>query len=120
MIYILCIFFRITHEEYVLHNTISSNTSNSNGTSSSDSFSTLLFSSNFRQNCMILYTVIIFFLIVIIVVRTVTYVSFCMRASINMHNQMFNRFIKATMFFFNTKSSGNYLTLPNMTIFLTV
>ncbi|XP_022168732.1 probable multidrug resistance-associated protein lethal(2)03659 isoform X2 [Myzus persicae] len=58
---------------------------------------------------MILYTVIIIFLTVIAVVRTVTYVSFCMRASINMHNQMFNRFIKATMFFFNTKSSGDML-----------
>lgn len=102
--------FWITREEYVLHNTISYNVSNNNGTlSSSDSFTTLLFSSNFRQNCVILYAVILFVLVVTIIARCVTYVMFCTRASINVHNQMFDRFIKATMFFFNTRSSGDML-----------
>ncbi|XP_008187158.1 probable multidrug resistance-associated protein lethal(2)03659 isoform X2 [Acyrthosiphon pisum] len=102
--------FWISHEEYVLHNTISYNISNNNGTlSSSDSFTTLLFSSNFRQNCMILYAIILIFLIITIIVRCVTYVLFCTRASINVHNQMFDRFIKATMLFFNTRSSGDML-----------
>jgi len=114
-------FFRITREEYVLHNTISYNVSNNNGTlSSSDSFTTLLFSSNFRQNCVILYAVILFVLVVTIIARCVTYVMFCTRASINVHNQMFDRFIKATMFFFNTRSSGNYLILSNLTVSQTV
>lgn len=116
-----CTFFRITREEYILHNTISYNISNNNGTlSSSDSFTTLLFSSNFRQNCVILYAVILFFLFVTIIVRCVTYILFCTRASINVHNQMFDRFIKATMLFFNTRSSGNYLTLSNLTVSQTV
>lgn len=116
--YVYLNIFRITREEYILHDTISYNISNNNSTlSSNDSSSTLMFSSNFRENCMILYTVIILLLIVTIITRTLSYVSFCMRASINIHNQMFDRFIKATMFFFNTKSSGNYLTLPNVTIF---
>lgn len=109
-----CTFFRITREEYVLHNTLSYNISNNNSTLS-DSFTTSLFSSNFRQNCVMLYTTLIFFLIVTFTVRCVTYVLFCTIASINVHNQMFDRFIKATMFFFNTKSSGNNLTLSNLT-----
>jgi len=116
-----CTFFRIAREEYVLHNTISYNISNNNGTLlSSDSFSTLLFSSNFRQNCVILYTIILILLAVTTIVRCVTYVFLCMKSSINVHNQMFDRFMKATMFFFNTKSSGNYLPIPNLTVSQTV
>ncbi|XP_050058893.1 ATP-binding cassette sub-family C member 4-like isoform X5 [Aphis gossypii] len=86
------------------------NVSTSNGTlSSSDLVGSLLFTSNFRQICMIVYTVIITFSIINVIVRGISYTSFCMRTSINVHNQMFDSFIKTTMWFFNNKSSGDML-----------
>ncbi|XP_026807567.1 probable multidrug resistance-associated protein lethal(2)03659 isoform X2 [Rhopalosiphum maidis] len=86
------------------------NISNDNSTlSSSDTINTLLFTSNFRQICMIVYTVIIIFSIIIVIFRCVVYVSFCKNASIHLHDQMFDSFVKATMSFFNTNSSGDML-----------
>jgi len=105
----MCKYFRANLEQ---KNTSYNNISNGNGTlSSSDLIGTLLFTSNFRQDCMIVYTVIIIFSTINVIVRGITYASFCMRTSLNVHNQMFDSFIKTTMWFFNNKSSGNYLTL---------
>ncbi|XP_025204473.1 probable multidrug resistance-associated protein lethal(2)03659 isoform X2 [Melanaphis sacchari] len=100
--------FWITHEHK--NSTGYNNLSNDNGAlSSSNLISSLLFTSSFRQVCMIVYIFIIIFTVVSIIIRCVTYVSFCARASINVHDQTFDSFIKATMFFFNTNSSGDML-----------
>jgi ATP-binding cassette subfamily C (CFTR/MRP) protein 4 len=32
-----------------------------------------------------------------------------MKASMNLHNKMFNAITRATMYFFNTNSSGKYI-----------
>ncbi|XP_025422003.1 probable multidrug resistance-associated protein lethal(2)03659 isoform X2 [Sipha flava] len=62
-----------------------------------------------RQSCIIIFAILTFSLIVVILMRTATLVSVCLKASFNLHNAMFNAIIKATMYFFNTNSTGRIL-----------
>lgn len=72
-----------------------------------DSSDTYLTVTQFRQNCLIIYAGLIIFLIGTWIMRNSILVSVCMRASNNLHNEMFNSIIKTTMNFFKTNSSGN-------------
>lgn len=60
-----------------------------------------------RPTCVVIYTVITLSMVVVVFVRCVMFVSFFMNSSMNLHNNMFNAIIRATMHFFNTNSSGN-------------
>lgn len=99
-------FIRVNQEEYVFRNENSSFSFNDNSTLLSYDTFTLPLDS--RQTCIIVYAVLIISLIVAILIRSVIFVSVCTNASLNLHNRMFNTIIEATMYFFNTNSSGNY------------
>ncbi|VVC32367.1 Hypothetical protein CINCED_3A020730 [Cinara cedri] len=62
-----------------------------------------------HQSCVIIYNILIISFLVVIIIRTIILRSFFTRTSINLHNKMFNAIIRATMFFFNTNSSGRIL-----------
>ncbi|XP_050309352.1 probable multidrug resistance-associated protein lethal(2)03659 [Anthonomus grandis grandis] len=59
--------------------------------------------------CFYVYSAIITSVILITVLRSITFFTFCMRASTELHNTMFARVINATMRFFNTNCSGRVL-----------
>lgn len=75
-----------------------------NNTSSDDDF--WQFS---RETSIYIYSVIIGLLILVTLVRSFTFFSVCMKASTNLHNNMFESIIRATMRFFNTNNSGRIL-----------
>ncbi|VVC32361.1 ABC transporter type 1, transmembrane domain,ABC transporter-like,P-loop containing nucleoside triphosphate [Cinara cedri] len=87
---------------------ITSSTMNNN-TNSYKSPKTFLWWSITRQYCIIVYGLINIMTVVIVVIRCVLFVSFFMGSSMNLHNSMFNSITKATMYFFNTNSSGRIL-----------
>lgn len=68
---------------------------------------TLLWWSVSRQTCITVYVILTLSLIIVVFVRCNLFVSFFMKASTNLHNNMLNAIIRATMTFFNTNSSGN-------------
>lgn len=59
-----------------------------------------------RQTCYIVFAVLTFMTIVATVVRSLTFVSVYLRSSVTLHKKMFNAITRATMYFFNTNSSG--------------
>ncbi|XP_026805619.1 probable multidrug resistance-associated protein lethal(2)03659 isoform X1 [Rhopalosiphum maidis] len=62
-----------------------------------------------REFCVIIYSIINIALLVVIVIRCAMFVSVLMSASMNLHNNMFNAIIRATIYFFNTNPSGRIL-----------
>lgn len=66
-------------------------------------------SNNFisRQTCIIVFTVLILTMILANFIKSITLMSVCMKASLNLHNDMFNALTRATMYFINTDTSGN-------------
>lgn len=115
--YISNIIYRVNLEELVFRNTSSINDklisidNNSTTTSTASGITNqLLWWTISRQTCIIVFAVLTFSMILATLVRSATFVSVCMRASMNLHNKMFNAITRATMYFFNTNSSGkNYL-----------
>lgn len=67
---------------------------------------TLLWWSISRQMCVVVFAVLTFAMILATLIRSATFVSVCMKASMTLHNKMFNAITRATMYFFNTNSSG--------------
>lgn len=61
-----------------------------------------------RQTCINVFSATILILIITAVIRSVLFVSVCMKSSMVLHNNMFKALIKATIYFFNTNPSGNY------------
>lgn len=97
--------FRVNHEVYGYHTLL--NTSYSNNTLvPSDSNSASLLLSNFQRDYAIIYAILMVSLIVTATIRCTIFVNITTKASINLHNQMFNSIIRTTMFFFNTNSTG--------------
>lgn len=81
-----------------------------NSTSTIDKVSdTLLWWTISRQTCIIVFAVLTFSMILATLIRSATFVSVCMKASMILHNKMFNAITRATMYFFNTNSSGKIL-----------
>lgn len=114
-------FFRVNLEERIFHNennsAIAYGTStlldNSTLTNTNSSISTeskmsdtILGWTISRQTCIIVFAVLTFSMILATLIRSATFVTVCMRASMNLHNKMFNAITRATMYFFNTNSSG--------------
>lgn len=88
-------------EDHVLSNTKSVTTS-----SKAHSLLTLIWWPISRESCCIVYALLIFLMILTAAIRSFTFVSVCMTASINLHDKMFNALTRATIYFFNTNSSG--------------
>jgi len=105
--------FRVNHEVYEYHKLL--NTSYNNNTPvPRDSNSASLLLSNFQLHFVMIYVILMVSLIVTAIIRSAVFVNITTKASINLHNQMFNSIIRSTMFFFNTNSTGiiifsNYL-----------
>lgn len=62
---------------------------------------------NVHQIYMSIYAIIIILMIASLLIRASTIVSFFIAVSMSLHRKMFNAVIRATMYFFNTNSSGN-------------
>lgn len=90
-------------EEHVFRNVI-----NAPIAESDNNLSTLLWWSISRQTCIYVFSVITLIIIIISAMRSILFVSVCMKASLNLHNNMFNALTKAKIYFFNTNPSGNY------------
>lgn len=88
-------------EDHFLSNTNSETTS-----SNAHTLLTFLWWPMSRKSCCIIYAVLICMMILTAAIRSVTFVSVCMTASINLHDKMFNALTRATIYFFNTNSSG--------------
>ncbi|XP_046392414.1 ATP-binding cassette sub-family C member 4-like isoform X2 [Ischnura elegans] len=61
------------------------------------------------ENCIYIYSTLIFLTIVVTLARSFLFFTVCMRASVNLHNAMFQSIAHATMRFFNTNPSGRIL-----------
>ncbi|KAJ8955573.1 hypothetical protein NQ318_001403 [Aromia moschata] len=61
------------------------------------------------MNCVYFYTSLICFIIVVALIRSMTFMDFCMVASRNLHNKMFSSIVHTTMRFFNVNPSGRIL-----------
>ncbi|XP_044268134.1 probable multidrug resistance-associated protein lethal(2)03659 [Tribolium madens] len=61
------------------------------------------------NNCIYIHSSFIVFLIVATITRSLSFFKVCMRASRNLHNNMFLGVVHATMRFFNTNPSGRIL-----------
>ncbi|XP_078047115.1 putative multidrug resistance-associated protein lethal(2)03659 [Augochlora pura] len=62
-----------------------------------------------REICVYTYSVLTILTIVITLVRSFTFFTTCMKASIRLHDRMFRSISRATMRFFNTNTSGRVL-----------
>lgn len=91
----------MTNENSSLLTTTDNNTSTTGAITD-----TILGLSITRETCIIVFAVLTFSMILATLVRSATFVSVCMKASMNLHNAMFNSITRATMYFFNTNSSG--------------
>ncbi|VVC32370.1 Hypothetical protein CINCED_3A012061 [Cinara cedri] len=74
-----------------------------------DSLNTFMCWTINRQICIYVFSGLTLSVIIFTGIRTATFVSVCMTASMNLHNKMFNSITRATMRFFNTNSSGRIL-----------
>ncbi|XP_060851388.1 probable multidrug resistance-associated protein lethal(2)03659 [Rhopalosiphum padi] len=93
-------------EDNVFRNTESKSTNTSNFMTYVTSGSSWVIS---RQCCVIVYTVINVAMIIVVFIRCATFVSVFIGTSMNLHTNMFNAITRATMYFFNTNSSGRIL-----------
>ncbi|XP_060850029.1 probable multidrug resistance-associated protein lethal(2)03659 isoform X2 [Rhopalosiphum padi] len=74
-----------------------------------DPSTTLLWWSISRKTCFVVFIILTLFMIAAIIIRSITFVSVCMKSSTILHNKMFSAITRATMYFFNTNSSGRIL-----------
>jgi hypothetical protein len=61
-----------------------------------------------RETCIYIYTAVTVGTVLITLVRSLSFVTACMRASVRLHDLMFRSISRATMYFFNTNPSGKY------------
>ncbi|KAF6207172.1 hypothetical protein GE061_018411 [Apolygus lucorum] len=62
-----------------------------------------------RNACIIVFSAITVLTVIVTLVRSFDFFYFCMRASMRLHNNMFESMTRATMHFFNTNNSGRIL-----------
>ncbi|CAG9768550.1 unnamed protein product [Ceutorhynchus assimilis] len=62
-----------------------------------------------EENCLYVYSILILLTILMTLTRSFTFYRFCIKASLRLHNNMFNKIVYATMRFFNTNPSGRIL-----------
>ncbi|KAK0158239.1 hypothetical protein PV328_009270 [Microctonus aethiopoides] len=81
------------------------NTTNNNSTITSDSSNIVLA----RSMCVYIFTGLTVFTIIVSVIRSFAFFEMCMQASKRLHDAMFRSISRATMYFFNTNTSGRVL-----------
>ena len=59
------------------------------------------------QDCIIVYCCILAAIVVLVFGSSLFFFTVCMRASVRLHDSMFNSITRATMWFFNNNPSGN-------------
>lgn len=59
-----------------------------------------------RKMAIVVFSILTILLIIATLIRSATFISMCLKASVNLHNLMFNSITRATMDFFNSNSSG--------------
>lgn len=94
-------------EERVFYRVDSVSTYNSKPTG--DASTTLLWWSISRETCIYVFGILTLTMIVAIIIRSILFVSVCMKSSMTLHNNMFNSITRSTMYFFNTNPSGRIL-----------
>lgn len=111
LIWWLTFYFRVNLEENKFR--LEKNVSNINKTPITNNVlsNALLSWSISRETCVIVYTTITITMIAAVLMRAALFVSFFMNISKNLHNNMFSAITRATMYFFNTNSSGTYYIL---------
>ncbi|BES95625.1 Multidrug resistance-associated protein [Nesidiocoris tenuis] len=62
-----------------------------------------------RETCIIVFSLITVLTVIITLIRSFDFFHFCMKASMRLHNNMFQSITRATMHFFNTNNSGRIL-----------
>ncbi|XP_066143763.1 probable multidrug resistance-associated protein lethal(2)03659 isoform X2 [Euwallacea fornicatus] len=62
-----------------------------------------------RETCIYVYSTLMVLLVVFTLLRAFVFFAVCMRASTNLHNNMFQSITRASMRFFNTNSAGRIL-----------
>lgn len=62
-----------------------------------------------RDDCIYIYASLTVITVLVTLSRSFMFFNFCMRASVVLHNNMFESISKATMRFFNTNPSGRIL-----------
>ncbi|CAH1368627.1 unnamed protein product, partial [Tenebrio molitor] len=70
---------------------------------------TLLFGDLDSSVSILIYSIIIALTMIVALTRSFVFFTVCMRASVNLHDRMFNSIITASMQFFNTNTSGRIL-----------
>lgn len=64
---------------------------------------------NVRQELVLFYAVILSATFIVYLMRTFGYFRMCLRISLRLHDRLFRGITRATMYFFNTNSSGRIL-----------
>ncbi|XP_017866361.1 PREDICTED: probable multidrug resistance-associated protein lethal(2)03659 [Drosophila arizonae] len=65
--------------------------------------------SDVRQELVVFYAAILFATLIVYLMRTFGYFRMCLRISLRLHDRLFRGITRATMYFFNTNSSGRIL-----------
>jgi len=92
--------YRVNLEESVFHNV------NLSTPIIKNSINTIFWWSINRETCIYIFTAMTFLVVITINLKSLVSVSVCMKASKNLHKNMFNALIRAKMNFFNTNLSG--------------
>lgn len=98
---------RVIWEEGMLLNKtqhINSTSSNDNSTSSVDDYH-----ETHRRTLMLYYTIMLGAIFILYLLRTFGFFTMCLRISLKLHDNLFRGITRATMYFFNTNSSGRIL-----------
>lgn len=63
----------------------------------------------YNDHALTIYSILVILSIVITVTRSLGFFRYCMRASTNLHNNMFHKIVFSPMLFFNNNPSGRIL-----------
>ncbi|XP_026807743.1 multidrug resistance-associated protein 4-like [Rhopalosiphum maidis] len=99
--------FWVNQEVYTFNNP--KNTFDNSTSEPHESTNLLLWLNNYHEYYVIIYALFMVALIISVIIRSAIFIKITMKASINLHNRMFNSIIRTTMFFFNTNSSGKII-----------
>ncbi|RZC36351.1 multidrug resistance-associated protein, partial [Asbolus verrucosus] len=98
--------FWVNLEQKRLEDKLPENNVTSNDTYIKGEFEEMFFTTD---NCLYMYSAIVAYVIFMSLTRSLSFFKFCMKASRNLHNNMFSKIVHASMRFFNTNSSGRIL-----------
>lgn len=61
------------------------------------------------ETCIIVYSILIAMIFLVTITRSISFYSVCIKASQNLHDNMFNALLSTTMRFFNINPAGRIL-----------